>query len=407
MGNVPLAVKSLSEQNRNRSSHHHRLQGVAYSSSRALHNQRVVQRKRVRTPFVKSSSVHNSSAHTLSAQAASSNVVSEHSSHSRNNFTLFSEIFKLKKSRFIVALPILLIIVSAIPLSVAFKSYVWEKQRAFIGNKNLLYDLFMIDEFMVLGEEQYPEAIRSGYTVPTLKTSTYVVRKGDSLYSIAKKHNISVDAILSINNMKDAAILRIGTVLQIPNMNGIQYTVRKGDSLSSITSTYKIDMNKLVDVNELDSSVIQVGQKLFIPGASMSEWERAEALGTLFKYPVRGRLTSRMGFRIDPFTKRRAYHAGIDLANRTGTPVTASQSGKVIYTGYKGNYGKTVILTHQQGYTTLYGHLDKITVKKGQSVKQGQSIGTLGNTGRSTGPHLHFEIRRYRRNIDPLKLLHR
>jgi murein DD-endopeptidase MepM/ murein hydrolase activator NlpD len=300
-----------------------------------------------------------------------------------------------------------MILISAVPLSVAFKSYVWERHRTLIGEDNILYDLFLIDEFKILGEEQYPDAIRNGFTVPTLTEKSYVVKKGDSLYSIAKKHKISVDTILSMNNMKDASILRIGTVLDLPNMSGINYTVRRGDSLSSITARYKVDMNKLVDVNELDSSVIQVGQKLFIPGASLTEWERAEALGTLFKFPVNGRLTSRMGFRTDPFTLRRAYHAGIDLANRIGTPVTASQSGKVIFSGYKGNYGKTVIISHQQGYSTVYGHLDKILVRKGQSVRQGQQIATVGNTGRSTGPHLHFEIRRYRRNIDPLKLLHR
>lgn len=377
-----MAVKSLADQKKHIVQRHHRLQGVAYSSSRALHNQVIVQRKKNRRN-------------------------SESSEPSRHNFTLFNEIFKLKKSRVLIVVPILFMLVSAVPLSVAFKSYVWEKQRIFFGEGNILYDLFLLDEFKIVKEGQHGTSADHDYTVPTLRTNIYVVRKGDSLFSISKKFNISVDAILSINSMKDASILQIGTVLQIPNMNGISYTVRKGDSLSAITARYKVDMNKLVDVNELDSSVIQVGQKLFIPGASLSEWERAEALGTLFKYPVRGRLTSRMGFRTDPFTKRRAYHAGIDIANRIGTPVYASQSGKVTYTGYKGHYGKTVILSHQQGYTTVYGHLDKIVVKKGQTVKQGQKIATVGNTGRSTGPHLHFEIRRYRRVIDPLKLLHR
>ncbi|MCK4923537.1 MAG: M23 family metallopeptidase [Spirochaetes bacterium] len=324
-----------------------------------------------------------------------------------HNFTLFREIFKVKKSSHIIALLVLTIVLSAVPLSVAFKSYVWERHRALIGEGNLLYDLFVIEEFMRGSEGGEPETIRGRYIVPTLRMKTYVVKKGDSLFSVAKRFSISIDAILSINNMRDASILRIGTVLKIPNMNGVYYSVRKGDSLSSITTRYRVDMNKLVDVNELESSVIYVGQKLFIPGAALSNWERAEALGTLFKYPARGRLTSRLGFRIDPFTKRRAYHAGIDIANRIGTPVHASQSGKVIFSGYKGTYGKTVILSHQQGYSTVYGHLDKILVKKGQVVRQGDKIGTVGNTGRSTGPHLHFEIQRHRRIIDPLKLLHR
>jgi murein DD-endopeptidase MepM/ murein hydrolase activator NlpD len=382
MGNRSIAVKSLADQNTNTSHRYHRTHRVTYSSSRALYNQKILQRKRMRKNPGYSPLPHH-------------------------NFTLFNEIFKLKKSSLIIALLVFTIVLSAVPLSVAFKSYVWERHRALIGEGNLLYDLFVIEEFMGGSEGGDPEAIMGGYTVPTLRIKTYVVKKGESLFSIAKRFNISIDAILSVNNMRDASILRIGTVLKIPNMNGIYYSVRKGDSLSSITTRYRVDMNKLVDVNELESSVIYVGQKLFIPGAALSEWERAEALGTLFKYPVRGRLTSRMGFRIDPFTKRRAYHAGIDIANRIGTPVHASQSGKVIFSGYKSHYGKTVILSHQQGYSTVYGHLDKILVKKGQVVRQGDKIGTVGNTGRSTGPHLHFEIHRYRRIIDPLKLLHR
>ena len=132
-----MAAKSLADQNRNISRRHHRLQGVAYSSSRALNNQRVFQRNKIQKNLVRSPS-------------------------SRHNLTLFNEIFKLKKSRVIVVLPILIILLSAVPLSVAFKSYVWERQRAFIGEGNLLYDLFLIDEFMVLNEEQYPAALRGG-----------------------------------------------------------------------------------------------------------------------------------------------------------------------------------------------------------------------------------------------------
>jgi murein DD-endopeptidase MepM/ murein hydrolase activator NlpD len=382
MGNRSMAVKSLTVQNTNTSHRYHQTHKVAYSSSRALHNQKILQRKRIRKNPDYSASPHH-------------------------NFTLFNEIFKLKKSSLIITLLVFTIVLSAVPLSVAFKSYVWERHRSLIWEGNLIYDLFVIEEYMGGSEGKDPKAIMGGYSVLTLRMKTYVVRKGDSLFSIARRFNISIDAILSVNNMRDASILRIDTVLKIPNMNGVYYTVRKGDSLSSITTRYRVDMNKLVDVNELDSSVIYVGQKLFIPGAALSDWERAEALGTLFKYPARGRLTSRMGFRIDPFTKRRAYHAGIDIANRIGTPVHASQSGKVTFASYKGSYGKTVILSHQQGYSTVYGHVDKILVKKGQVVRQGDKIGTVGNTGRSTGPHLHFEIRRHRKIIDPLKLLHR
>ncbi len=359
------------------------IQGCAYSaSSKALHNQKVAQRKR-----------------TVTARPA---ITAPHP-----NIKPFSGFFKLKKISLIIPLLFFIVILSAIPLSIALKSYAWERRRTLIGEGSLLYDLFVVEGFRGTTGTSVSEVNHPGYSVPTLRIRAYVVKKGDSLFSIAKRFDVSIDTLISVNQLRDASILQIGTVLEIPNMNGIYYRVKKGDSLSSITYRYGVEMNKLVDVNELDSSTIYVGQTLFVPGARLSDWERAEALGTLFKYPVRGRISSKMGFRIDPFTRQRAFHAGIDISNRIGTPVYAAQTGKVIFTGYKGNYGKTVILSHQQGYTTLYGHLDEILVKKGQTVRQGTKIGTLGNTGRSTGPHLHFEIRRYRRVIDPLKILHR
>jgi murein DD-endopeptidase MepM/ murein hydrolase activator NlpD len=302
---------------------------------------------------------------------------------------------------------VLLIVISLVPLTAAFKSYLWEMRRELHGEGDLLYDQFIAEEFKLMPEGGRSDGRYTDYSVPSLSFKPYVVQKGDSLYSISKRHGVTIGSIISANQLDEAYLIRVGTVLRLPNMSGIFYTVRKGDSLSSITARYGVDMNRLVDVNDLASSTIYAGQRLFVPGGKLSDWELAEALGTLFVYPVKGRLTSKVGFRIDPFTRKRAYHTGIDLANRTGTPVTASQSGKVSYVGYQGNYGKAVIIAHQQGYSTLYGHLDKILVKRGQVVRQGERIGTVGNTGRSTGPHLHFEIHQYRSILDPLKILTR
>jgi len=111
-----------------------------------------------------------------------------------------------------------------------------------------------------------------------------------------------------------------------------------------------------------------------------------------------------MGWRKDPFTNNNTYHGGIDIAAPTGTLVKASQGGEVIFTGWKGGYGKLIIIEHKYGYKTFYGHLNKILVKTGQVVKSGQSIGNVGSTGRSTGPHVHFELRRgtaYGTQINP------
>jgi murein DD-endopeptidase MepM/ murein hydrolase activator NlpD len=110
-------------------------------------------------------------------------------------------------------------------------------------------------------------------------------------------------------------------------------------------------------------------------------------------WPVRGWITSGFGQRISPFTGRLHMHEGLDICARTGTPVKATADGVVIYTGWKSDFGKLVTIDHGCGYRTRYGHLSKIYVKNGQRITRGETVGALGNTGRSTGPHLHYEVK--------------
>ncbi|MEE8591971.1 MAG: M23 family metallopeptidase, partial [Spirochaetia bacterium] len=148
------------------------------------------------------------------------------------------------------------------------------------------------------------------------------------------------------------------------------------------------------------------GQELFIPGARLSEMERNRVFGRLFIYPTRGRITDRFGMRRDPFTGIRRFHNGVDLAGPVGTSIIASMSGKVAMLGYNPTFGKYIILTHPEGFQTLYGHLDAFRVQKGERVKQGQRIADMGNSGYSTGSHLHFSIFRRGEPIDPSQYLH-
>ena len=109
--------------------------------------------------------------------------------------------------------------------------------------------------------------------------------------------------------------------------------------------------------------------------------------------PAYGYETSGFGYRISPFTGHKQFHEGLDIANRVGTPVIAPASGFVVFAGRKGGFGNLIVINHGHGLTTRYGHLSKILVKVGQHVKRGEKIGEIGNTGRSTGPHLHYEVR--------------
>ncbi len=121
--------------------------------------------------------------------------------------------------------------------------------------------------------------------------------------------------------------------------------------------------------------------------------------------PVRANMTSRYGYRTHPMSGRRHVHAGIDFRGKTGTPVLAGSAGKVKTARRKGAYGKTIIIDHGNSYTTLYGHLSKYAVKEGDWVNLGQTIGYVGRTGRSTGPHLHFEVRCHNVPLNPMKYL--
>lgn len=240
----------------------------------------------------------------------------------------------------------------------------------------------------------------------SISTTRYTVRSGDTISGIAQRFNLSMDTVISFNNIQDARALKVGTVLTIPNSSGLKYRVRRGDHLGGIAKKFGVALNELLDWNNLETSMIVPGQELFIPSARLSEMERNRVFGRLFIYPTKGRITDRFGMRRDPFTGMRRFHNGVDLAGPVGTPVIASLSGKVAMLGYNPTYGKYLILTHPEGFQTLYGHLSAFRVQKGESVAQGQKIADMGNSGYSTGSHLHFSIFRRGEPIDPFEYLH-
>jgi murein DD-endopeptidase MepM/ murein hydrolase activator NlpD len=166
-----------------------------------------------------------------------------------------------------------------------------------------------------------------------------------------------------------------------------------------------VDLNSLLDWNRLPSSVISAGQDLFLPGARMNTNELNRVLGSLFMYPVMGRISSFFGQRPDPFTGVQRFHNGVDIVNRALSPILAAMAGTVGDTGFSADYGYYVILKHTGSYQTLYGHLSRYLVTRGQKVQQGQKIGELGSTGYSTGPHLHFSIFHNGEAVDPLRFI--
>lgn len=246
-----------------------------------------------------------------------------------------------------------------------------------------------------------PESIRE------VSFTEYRVRNGDTVSAIQSRSGLrNLSSILSINDIANARRIRPGQVLRIPSIDGIMHTVKSGDSLAGVADRYGIDVTSILDANDLSDATLVVGQSLFIPGGSLSTMDLRRAMGELFITPLRGRLTSPYGYRKDPFTGVRTFHTGIDLAAPTGTSVKVTLDGKVATTGYSAVYGNYVIVTHDGGYQSLYAHLSRISVRRGQWIVQGAVLGKVGNTGYSTGPHLHFSVYRNGKMVNPSSLLH-
>lgn len=227
--------------------------------------------------------------------------------------------------------------------------------------------------------------------------SLYVVRKGDSLSVISKMFGVSINTIVWANDLDGP--IKEGQQLVILPISGIKYLVKKGDTIQSLAKKFSADQKEIIQFNNLDEEKkLAVGSEIIIPDGEIS----GVTYNASSQRSVRGYGgPSYDGYYVRPILggrKTQALHGynGVDLAAPTGTPVVASASGDVIISrdyGWNGGYGQYIVIKHSNGSQTLYAHLYANIVSSGQSVVRGQVIGYVGNTGKSTGPHLHFEIR--------------
>lgn len=262
---------------------------------------------------------------------------------------------------------------------------------------------------LVMSYMEEPDGIRAKIPqiIKEVTYKDYVVRQGDTISGIAYKMGLrNIGTIFSANNITNARRIMSGTRLIIPSIDGVVYVVKKGDSIKSIAKHFEVSIEGLLDANDISDEQISEGEKLFIPGASLSKEQIRKAMGELFIYPIRGgRLTSPFGYRKDPFTGRKSFHSGIDLAAPEGTPVKVILDGTISEVSYSRVFGNYIIVRHDNGYQTLYGHLSAFKAKKGEAVEQGRVIALVGNTGMSTGPHVHLSIYKNGKLLDPLTLL--
>ncbi len=257
-----------------------------------------------------------------------------------------------------------------------------------------------------LPSERPDAAQGEGEKLPELYYSVYMVQKGDIIGTIAKTHGVSQDALISLNKLRNTRTIQIGQLLKIPSINGILYTAKKGDTPELIADKYRVSLEKIALANNISDNIVTAGAVIFLPDAKLDWITIQEINGDLFRKPLRGGyyISSRYGWRDNPFVGSRTFHNGMDMATSKGNPVYAALDGMVASTGYNVTYGNYIIVSHHSGYQTMYGHLNTILTAKGARVTTATKIGTVGNTGQSTGPHLHFTVYKNRATINPASL---
>lgn len=241
---------------------------------------------------------------------------------------------------------------------------------------------------------------------PVEEVLYYTVKPGDTVLGIAQKFGLQPETLMWSNSSieQNPDRLSIGDQLRILPVDGVLHVVKRGDTLSSIADKYEADMQAIVAyaANGMSSvdDALPIGKEIVVPGGAkpfvapvvgvstayaVSRPDGALAGSGNFSWPTAGYISQ--GYW--------GGHPAIDVADWLGSPVTASDAGYVVLAGggWNSGYGNYVIVDHGNGFTTLYAHLNSVFVKPGETVSRGQQVGTMGNTGNSTGPHLHFEIR--------------
>jgi LysM repeat protein len=235
--------------------------------------------------------------------------------------------------------------------------------------------------------------------------SIYTVREGDSLSAVAEMFGVTTNTILWANNLTKASAIQPGQSLVILPIAGVRHVVKNGDSIASIAKKYSGDVDDILAYNQLASATdIKVGDTIIVPGGEMHEESQKTTKSKSKATPTKtkgGKNTGSSGF-INPAPgaiKTQGIHGknGVDFGGGYGSTIRAAAAGQVIIArgdgGWNGGYGNYIVVRHNNGTQTLYAHLSSLSVGVGDSVGQGETIGGMGNSGKSTGTHLHFEVR--------------
>lgn len=261
---------------------------------------------------------------------------------------------------------------------------------------------------------EYLSAVSNRFLGKGLELRFHDIEAGDHFWELKSKAGVNVDTVIGCNPYIKRLAPRIGDIRITINKRGtLHYVINEGIEFPEILAEfYNVNVSNIVtnNVGLSYKTPIKKGSVVFIPGAKpkqhTKEMYESFIKRKLFVMPTSGWTKGRVfGYYIHPILGVKKFHSGVDMSADKGTLVFAADKGKVTYAGDAGAYGNLIIIRHKNGYSTRYAHLSKIGVYAGEKVKRREYIGKVGSTGRSTGPHLHFEIRINKEPVDPMKYL--
>ena len=233
------------------------------------------------------------------------------------------------------------------------------------------------------------------YSPPLIQIMLYRAKQGDTISGIAQRLGLDPDTISSLNRIEGRGVhnITVGEDINIPNQDGI-FLVVKGN-LDALCEKSKVSAEEVLVANGLTRAALAPNTRLFFPGVQHTGYEYSLSTGVAVLNPLRmGWQSSSFGYRDDPFSGERMKHRGVDIAANAGAPVKSASDGVVRVAGWDEVLGNYVEVRSRMGYSYIYGHMARLFVSPGSVVAQGQTLGTVGSTGRATGPHLHFEVRK-------------
>ena len=308
-------------------------------------------------------------------------------------------IWQIKKYARIVLIALVVIFLSGNILTAIFKAKISVPSDTYIVKNG--FPVFT-------SAEQYLKLIKSYPYDFGVQVKTYKMREGESYWDVAMRNHISMDTIIAANPFLDSLLAKQGIEIVLPEEDGVLMVV--DDLFDVARMSFKVDYKECVK-GRFSQSIFKLFSlddmrfvffKGSIPAIVNDSLEKLFAMRKIFQSPLTGRYTSLYGERANPFAEGMEFHDGIDINAKYGDPIYPAREGIISFTGWRYELGQAIIIQHLDGYETTYGHLSSIKVKAGQSVSKKEVIGLVGSTGRSTGPHLHFMIKRHGQLINPL-----